>query len=57
MKRSEMFIPTDITLSQRREYDLLTESQRAIYDVAIDAGADHEDALDAVECHRSRAQS
>jgi len=57
MKRSEMFIPTDITLSQRREYDLLTESQKAIYDVAIDAGADHEDALDAVECHRSRAQS
>jgi len=45
MKRSEMFIPTDITLSQRREYDLLTEDQKATYDRATEFGADHEDAI------------
>lgn len=35
-------------MTQQDEYALLDEHQRAIYHEARDAGADHDDAMDAV---------
>lgn len=36
-------------LSRFREYDALTEDQKALYDTAAYAGASHDDAMEAAE--------
>ena len=51
MKKPEPYIPTTM-LVHRREYETLTEDEKAIYDMAIEFGADHIDAM-----HASKALS
>lgn len=38
--------PTCAEHAQRHEYESLTDEQKAVYDAALDCGAEHDDAMD-----------
>jgi hypothetical protein len=42
---SYQYLSTYTVKRQWREYDALTEEQKAIYDMAVEFGADHSDAM------------
>ena len=45
MRQSDTYTSTVMVIRERREYDALTEPQKAIYDHAVAVGADHSDAM------------
>lgn len=49
MINSYQYLPTVTVIRERREYDALTEDEKAIYDKAVEFGADHSDAMFAAE--------
>jgi hypothetical protein len=46
---SYQYLSTYIVKKQWSEYDTLTEDEKAIYDKAVEFGADHSDAMFAAE--------